>query len=164
MKVIFLDVDGLLNTYYTRETFCNLTFVEGKKIQLIKLLVDETGARIVLSSTWRQGWYDIQDGRINTVDTELFLALRNELQNYLLEIMDYTPMIATNKRGEEIDRWLRGWDGEPIESFVILDDMSGRYLRPHANRLVRTSMREGLQEKHVELAKKILNKPWEGLE
>jgi hypothetical protein len=164
MKVIFLDVDGLLNTYYTRETFCNFTFVEGEKIQLLKRLVDATGARIVLSSTWSQGFFDMQAGRINTIDTELYIALRSELQNYLLDIMDCTPIIAYNQRGTEIDQWLREWDGEPVKSFVILDDMNGKYMRPHANRLVRTSMREGLQEKHVELAKKILNKPWEGLE
>lgn len=164
MKVIFLDIDGVLNCRFTREKYRGYPFVMGRKIEMIKHLVEETGARIVLSSSWRKGWYDMQSGRIKTIETELYIALRNELQNYLLEIMDYTPVIANNKRGEEIEQWLREWDGEPIESFVILDDMNGQYLRPHANRLVRTSINEGLQTVHVELAKKILEKPWEGLE
>lgn len=161
MKVIFLDVDGVLNCRFTRERIHGFIFVMDRKIEMLKQLVDFTGARIVLSSTWRQGFFDMRQC-IQNRNVDLYLALRDKLWDYGLEIMDYTPVISYEFRGGEIDRWLREWDGEPIENFVILDDMNGRYLRPHANRLVRTSFNEGLQEKHVELAKKILEKPWEG--
>lgn len=160
MKVIFLDVDGILNCRFTRERIHGFIFVMDRKVEMLKSLVDATGARIILSSTWRQGYYDMHQ-KMQNRNVDLYLALKDKLLDFGLEIMDCTPIIAYDQRGAEIDKWLREWDGEPIESFVILDDMNGRYLRPHANRLVRTSMKEGLQEKHVELAKKILDKPWE---
>lgn len=162
MKVIFLDIDGVLNCRFTRERYRGFIFVMDRKIEMLKHLVDDTSAKIVLSSTWRQGWWDLKNGHENSVEIDLFVALREKLQSYGLELLDHTLFIFYKDRGNEIDLWLKSWEGEPIESFVILDDMNGYYLRPHANRLVRTSMKEGLQEKHVELAKKILEKPWEG--
>ena len=53
MKIIFLDVDGVLNCATTKERVRDLLFVEDRKVQLLKELVDETGATIILSSTWR---------------------------------------------------------------------------------------------------------------
>lgn len=160
MKVIFLDVDGILNCQFTKERFEGYIFVMDRKIELLKKLVDDTGAEIVLSSTWRQGWFHEQLN-IEDINTRLFRALRNKLQEHGLEMIDYTPIKRYKERGLEIDAWLHRWTGEPVDSFVILDDLGGKYLRPHANRLVQTSFKEGLQEKHVELAKKILDKPWE---
>ena len=161
MNVIFLDVDGVLNCRFTKERVYGFIFVMDRKVEMLKSLVDETGARIVLSSTWRQGYFDRQQ-KMQNRNVDLYLALKDKLEEFGLEIMGHTPVIAYEQRGAEIDRWLHKWDGEPVESFVILDDLSGRYLRPHANRLVQTSMKEGLQLKHIELAKKILDKPWEG--
>lgn len=88
-----------------------------------------------------------------------FLALQEKLREFGLELMDYTPVINENfnRRGEEIDQWLKEWDGEPVESFVILDDLNGRYLRPHSSRLVRTSIMYGLLPKHIKAAIKILS-------
>jgi hypothetical protein len=57
MKVIFLDIDGVLNTTSTTEMFEEYTFVEDEKVQLLKQLVTRTGAKIVLSSSWRYGWW-----------------------------------------------------------------------------------------------------------
>lgn len=77
--------------------------------------------------------------------------------------MDYTPITngAMNRRGEEIGMWLESWEGEPIKSLVILDDQNGCYLRPFSNRLIRTSIMKGLEQKHVDLAVKMLEKPFE---
>ena len=47
MKLIFLDVDGVLNRDTTEQHF------EDDCLGALKYLVDKTGARIVLSSTWR---------------------------------------------------------------------------------------------------------------
>ena len=57
MKVIFLDIDGVLNSLDCKEKIEGYLFVEDKKIALLKELIDATGAKIVLSSTWRRGWY-----------------------------------------------------------------------------------------------------------
>lgn len=136
-----------------------------EKIELLKQLADRTGAKIVLSSTWRYGWA-YMDTRIPENDAfrqreiRHFLALQEKLREFGLEFLDRTPVSTEDDRGKEIDEWLRKWEGEPVESFVILDDLNGKYLRPHAGRLVRTSITKGLLQKHVELAVKILEKPY----
>lgn len=163
IKVILLDVDGVLNCEWCKVKIDGFHFVMDEKLKLLKQLAERTKAEIVLSSTWRFGWdYMNADIPENDVfrqrEIRHFLALRE----FGLEFLDYTPVIneSMNHRGEEIDRWLREWKGNPVESFVILDDLNGKYLRPHANRLVRTSIRNGLEQKHVELAVKILEKPF----
>lgn len=160
MKLIALDVDGVLNATFTKERLDGFIFVSDCKLELLKQLIDRTGARVLLTSTWRQGWADMDTG-LNTRDVKHFIALRDKLLEFGIELMDYTPItnVGTNRRGEEIDMWMKDWKGEPIESLVILDDLNGVYLRPYSNRLVRTSFTKGLLQKHVDLAVKILNKP-----
>lgn len=160
MKLIFLDVDGVLNASFTKETLYGFVFVVDSKLELLKQLIDQTEAKVVLSSTWRQGWKDLDEG-LDTIDSKFFVGLRDKLLEHGIELLDYTPITdgGMNRRGEEIDMWLKDWKGEPIESMVILDDLNGRYLRPYAGRLVRTSIAQGLLQKHVDLAVKILEKP-----
>lgn len=166
MKVIFLDIDGVLNCTHCKMKIDGFNFVMDEKIELLKQLVDRTGAKIVLSSTWRFGWaYMEASGEKDAFqqrEIRHFLALQEKLREFGLELMDYTLVINEdmNHRGEEIDQWLREWKGEPVESFVILDDLNGKYLRPYSDRLVRTPIRKGLEQRHVDLAVKILGKPY----
>ena len=61
MKVIFLDIDGVLNTSQTFIEIDNEFIKTGKRrieidldrVELLKEIVDATGAVIVLSSSWR---------------------------------------------------------------------------------------------------------------
>lgn len=59
MKVIFLDVDGVLNSdeYFDKIRNLNIEGIECEidieKIRLLKKAIDETGAKVVLSSSWR---------------------------------------------------------------------------------------------------------------
>lgn len=166
MKVLFVDIDGVCNAgwaanrpEYKRN---GILFVIPQKLELLRKIVDTSDTKLVLSSTWRQGYYDLQNG-IKSRDADDYSALVEKFAEYGLEFIGHTPITnrSMNHRGEEIDMWLKSWDGEPIESFVILDDLNGRYLRPHSNRLVRTSFTQGLLQKHVDLAVKILEKPLE---
>ena len=65
MKVIFLDIDGVLNedTTPTRTQSCAL-FIDQEKLLRLKRIIDATQAKIVLSSTWR---YDRDDPKCNGV-------------------------------------------------------------------------------------------------
>lgn len=167
MKVIFLDIDGVLNCMHCKTKIDGFNFIMDEKIELLKQLVERTGAKIVLSSTWRFGWaYMEAPGEKDAFqqrEIRHFLALKEKLHEFGLELMDYTPVIneGMNHRGEEIAQWLKEWEGEPIESFVILDDLNGKYLRPYSDKLARTPIRKGLEQRHVDLAVKILEKPFQ---
>lgn len=114
-KVIFLDVDGVLNDKDTpTRTKRGYLFVDESKILLLKKIVDATQAKIVLSSTWR---YDRNDQRYNGE----FLELKEALAAHGLEIYSYTPVDAIGiRRGMEIKAWL-GTHPE-VKKYVILDD------------------------------------------
>lgn len=154
MKIIFLDIDGVLNGDNT-EVVNGYVFVDEEKVKLLKHIVDETGAKIVLSSDWRYDW--------ETKD-EFFLcpALRHTLEKYDLEIMDTTPIffnIGMYGREREIEDWLEDakiYGNLDIENFVILEDYW--YFEHFANNVVRTNENDGLTEADAEMAIEILNR------
>lgn len=166
MKLIFLDIDGVLNNAHTRENYEDYTFVEDSKIELLKQIIDATGAQVVLTSTWRYGWYATENVSEPTPsekqDIRLFYAFRKKLQEFGIELLSYTEDFGF--RGEEIDKWLSDWDGEPIESFVILDDLDAWELQPYADRLVHTAFSVGLTEQHVRRAIELLNREERGFQ
>jgi hypothetical protein len=53
MKVIFLDIDGVLNCDKTPNPRKFPYIVDKKLLVRLKKLLDRTGAKVVLSSTWR---------------------------------------------------------------------------------------------------------------
>ena len=53
MKVIFLDIDGVLNCSKTRNPRKLPYVVDKRLLALLKRMLKRTGAKIVLSSTWR---------------------------------------------------------------------------------------------------------------
>lgn len=182
MKVLFLDVDGVLNGY-SRVTGAvyfiamklgllklimnhhDIFGVHTRKVKLLSKIVKATGCKIVLSSSWRFGWcvpYEQKDGHQK--------ELVDKLNKYGIIIMDRTPIIEFNgsysHRETEIRDWLSRHDN--IESFVILDDEQFDLQGFIGKELVRTSNSDyikgnwyentGLKRKHVKQAIKILNK------
>lgn len=140
IKVIFLDVDGVLNFKDSAEK------VMKDKVAMLKEIVDRTGAKIVLSSDWRYWW--------GTGDKD-FLHLWQALFDFGIHLGEKTPITKHGYRGAEIHQFLDEWKGEPIEKFVILDD--GDDMKPYIDRLVQTSFEKGLERKHVERAVELLN-------
>ena len=51
MKVIFLDVDGVLNSVDTSEVFQGFVGIDDKLVSKLRKIVRATGAQIVLSSS-----------------------------------------------------------------------------------------------------------------
>lgn len=89
MKLIFLDIDGVLNYEgYERLTRSGTRFVDPILIKRLKKIIDCTGAKVVLSSTWRRGIYDIREGLTNTVDALDAEDLLAELNRYGIEIFE----------------------------------------------------------------------------
>lgn len=104
MKILFLDVDGVLNTTKST-TFLSLS---KPKLRLLEKIVKETGCYIVLSSTWRK-------------DNEAYMKLVRTLLYRNIIIHDITPTLWKD-RGYEIEAWLN--DNPHVEKYAILDDDS----------------------------------------
>lgn len=119
MKVIFLDCDGVLNDrQYRLRKLRNREYsvnIDGTKVAILKTIVDETGAKLILSSSWRRYW----EPNGTSVDNA-GKKIDAELQAYSLQIYDKTPVIEENSRGREIERWLAG--KSYVDGFCILDD------------------------------------------
>lgn len=157
IKIIFLDVDqrdGVLNTHKTdRRLACcqEIKFVDTRKVLRLRDIVERTGAKIVLSSTWRFG-----------ATPDAFYLEREALRELVAEFQrlrcplwfDVTPFLPCAKRWQEINAWLICHD---IDDFIILDDV-GEELKPFAGKLVLTDPHEGLTKERAELAISLLNK------
>lgn len=166
MKVIFLDVDGVLNSMAYFEELKKsgkiLHSDEGYNdisefhLQMLAKIVEKTGAKVVLCSTWRV----LQEPDKPELYT-MYKYLEEELGRYKIEIVDSTPIERMN-RPKEIKTWL---EKNPIESFVILDDdFSPKHYQEFGleEHLVQTRYfcwkvsEGGLQQEHVDKAIKIL--------
>ncbi len=116
MKIIFLDIDGVIKEDRQGVPFLDESFVVLKKI------VDETGAKLVMSSTWKTKYKAFVDNGYKT-DIEDILMLYNALCKHELSIFDYTPLLKIERelrRPAEIREYLKSTND--IESFCILDD------------------------------------------
>lgn len=165
MNIIFLDVDGVLNDFYSLRKRKNRNIFEKPeplldedKIRLLKELVDKTNSKIVLSSSWRAFFYkDTLDPK-NRYGEEL----RRLLHKYSLEIYSMTGRSKTGIREDEINDWLN--NHSDIESFVILDDEKSHLQSFVNSNLVKTEYYDelsencGLTRSHVDEAIKILSK------
>lgn len=154
MKVIFLDVDGVLNSEYDyklNNRKCILyAEVEDRPLALLKELVERTNAKVVISSSWRIGCE--RSGRRSAFGEELFKKLERRLHDYEIDIFDITPSLR-GQRGDEIRQWLQ--EHGDVESFVILDDDSDMCEFTETN-LVKTKYSHGLQKEHVNAAIQLL--------
>ena len=113
MKVVFLDIDGVLNSHRTAVAFGGIPHTTARNgragldevaIRLIGGIVRASGAKVVLSSTWRKhnDWL----GYGPALD---------------LPIIDRTPSLCGN-RGTEIAHWLA--ERAEVECYAIIDDDS----------------------------------------
>lgn len=104
MKVLFLDIDGVCNCQFTAQRSGYFIGIDPYMALLVGRIVEATGAKIVLSSSWR---YNEES--------------KEEVRKRVMPFIDVTPMskgLAT--RGREIRQWL---EAHPeVEKYAILDD------------------------------------------
>lgn len=150
MKVIFLDFDGVLNSEkYVQNCGEYGVVIDPSRMFLLKQIIDVTGAKIVLSTSWREHW-ETNPSECNSTGQQI----NTIFGEYGLQITGKTPKLHL-RREQEIKHWL---DEHPeVENFVVLDDMflGAEFLEGH---FVKTSNYfNGLDETDVKKAIEILN-------
>lgn len=161
LRIIFLDFDGVLNSHSgwrsrgflpenpSREQIEDRDIC-SENILMLNSIIEQTSAKIVVSSTWRL------DRPIHNLQS---ILSRN---GCIGEVIGSTPELFVDNqrapRGLEIQAWLDFVFTESSiknVSFVILDDdVDMAHLR---NKLVKTSLfTGGLQSHHIAEAIKIL--------
>lgn len=133
MKVIFLDIDGVLNNDFTKEKFRNFTGIDVRLASLLRSwLIRHPDVSVVLSSTWR-----------------LEEEFRDEVKRNGVKFKEVTPDLRAQglKRGFEIEAWL---NINPSTQYVILDDYGpDQFLAHQRPFLVQTSPIHGLRNKNL---------------
>ena len=136
-KIIFLDFDGVINGCGLFVGLCTkiipqkiFRFVERKilhtelygvhksKVKRLAKICRVTGAKIVLTSSWRDIVYDHYIGRGDDKFDDA-KKLASLFRKYNIEVLGVTPHM--DFRGEEICTWIKSYK-EKIQSFIILDD------------------------------------------
>ncbi len=152
MNIIFLDVDGVLNSINKLIEIYNTTHKSHSGysypfdevcLSNLQLLVRETNSKLVVTSTWRKN----KEGRC---------TLLNILKDYGLDkdVIGYTPILLNEKREMEIKKFLSTLSNKP--NFIILDDdVDMEELLPF---LIKTDKQTGLTYENVQDAIEKLNK------
>lgn len=183
IKIIFLDIDGVLNGYgpaqvRTWQFFQKIGLgrwykkhrrdpfgVHPEKVRRLAGLIRKTGARIVMSSSWRHGYWQRDYGKLSSREKQL----HDLFEKSGIEVMDITPA-RNDGRDMEIKEWLLLHAGQ-VENWIILDDESAilgnlacdshfiqtSSVTPGQMITGKPQEKTGLKRKHVKAAIKILN-------
>ena len=156
MKIIFVDVDGVLNCEKTTKRLkvnYEFFFVDTCKVLRLRDIVERTGAKLVLSSTWRLG----ADPKAFYIEREALRELVAEFRRVRCPLwFDVTPYLPHAKRWQEINAWLTLHP--EVDEYIILDDLGEDEFRPMMDHLVKCDSRKGLIKERAELAISLLNK------
>ena len=145
---VFLDMDGVMGAgrvwaqNAAKRWTCPASWVDPAMVARLNRLVRRTGARVVVSSSWRK--YLGADG----------VAAVLAACGFAGEVLGATPVLPGDPpswRGREIDRWLMAHPR--VRDWVVLDDLA---VSVDLGRLVRTDPRHGLTDDDVARAVAIL--------
>ena len=154
MKVIFLDVDGVLNSVETTTLCYGFVGIDDEKVAKLRRIVEATGAQIVLSSSWKHDWEPLDKDKQNKYGD----YLDQKLKKHLLSAVDKTSEANSECRGEGIIEWVGTHE---VDSFIILDDEWFDFKELGLqSRVIKTEFYDengGLTDDHVELAIELLN-------
>jgi len=146
-RVLFLDVDGVLNTIESR-SYDIARFAPSKVKNLVRIL-EETGCKIVISSAWR-----IFFGGIGP-DSEFQRSLKaaaielgdpSQFDFIVSRVIGQTLDLDTNRQGEILE-----FVGEfKVQKFVAVDDLVDNFNIHLPDWLVLTNDETGLDERATE--------------
>jgi hypothetical protein len=140
VKVLFLDVDGVLNQHdFCQKAMCGP--IHRDKVERLNRVLDATGAKVVLSSAWR---YILFRKEATLRGLDWLLRSHGMLSDRLIGVTREDTMIAKetagwdgktkwpqeNERGSQIIGWLNqtgGWNERyldmPPSRYAVVDDL-----------------------------------------
>ena len=166
-KIIFLDFDGVITTMASRYA------LDRYKCDLLQQVIDRTGAKIVVSSSWREGSAEETIAELRNVPT----CFKKFVPSWVEEIVGVTIRAYRYiregvhlgiPRGVEIKQWIdthlhRDKEGKYERKqvgvdfqYVILDDDSDMLLE-HADHFIHTDGYLGMSQDDAIRAVCILN-------
>lgn len=147
MKIIFLDIDGVLNCpTTTARVGPGILGIDPELVKNFNRITSAVvDAGIVISSTWRMMFPHLGLGSL-----ESFLA-ESGVEGVFVGQTRTRMSYAT--RGQEIEDWL---SENPVPDFVILDDVDSGFTPSLSSRHVHTDFRYGLTVADADLAISIL--------
>lgn len=149
-KIIFLDIDGVLvNRASLQRRSGGQAEADGSCIDALNQILFETGALIVVSSTWRIYGFN----KISSVF---------EAWKVAAPVWSLTPDLTRKKgylydgveRGDEIQKWIDDHK-DLVGNYVIIDDDTD--MKHLTHRLVKTQFETGLTMKDAARAISMLN-------
>lgn len=162
-KVIFLDIDGVLNSNFWnadhQREISDGKYIDTEKVKLLSGLVKKSEASIILHSGWRF-WFDadVQPTRSEAK------YLTDLLESEGMTVAGMTPDLTTEEirktkkfskvKAEEILTWLK--DHPETKNWVVLDDLE-LHNENIAKCQVMTDAEQGLTEADVDRALEILS-------
>lgn len=156
MRALFLDIDGVIATPVS----VRLNYLLGRQVDrqwydqvalsYLGRLVQESGAVVVLTSTWRND-LDSPDQLARAIMANLL----EQLAAAGAPMHDMTPSLPGCDRSAEVGAWL---DEHPCEAYVIFDDLACFHDRPEvsAGHLVLIEESDGIRWQHYRAARRIL--------
>lgn len=156
MKIIFLDFDGVLNSqefHQQSQGGFGMAQIDPRAAARLEKVVNATGAKIVISSSWRH---------IYNLNQIKGMLRKIGAPNAAQAVIDRTP-VGEGNRGQEIQEWLEldpertrvNPAHEGVQAYVILDDTNDMTPQQQAN-MVHTNPQFGLTDDDVMEAISIL--------
>ena len=116
MKIIFLDIDGVLNCdRYIIEHNCRGIGIDPTRMLLLADIVQASDAKIVLTTSWRKHWSENPEEC-----DDMGIEINETFAEHGLSIYSKTPHLYYS-REQEILSWLE--DHPEVTRFVVIDDM-----------------------------------------
>lgn len=123
MKVIFLDIDGVLNCEGSRSRCVGYRGIDDNKAKNLAKIIKATGAEIVLISTWKEGWRKTDKAHQGILANYLDKKLKKQGLSVFDKTRDYIGERYLS-RGEGVLDYLVN---NKVENYVVLDDYQFDY-------------------------------------